>query len=41
MWQRIAALVRKEFLALFKDRRGRFVLIVLAVFGTIVVRSSE
>jgi len=38
MWQRIAALVRKEFLALFKDRRGRFVLIVpplvqLLVFG--------
>jgi len=38
MWQRIVALVRKEFLALFKDRRGRFVLIVppliqLLVFG--------
>lgn len=38
MWQRIGALVRKEFLALFKDRRGRFVLIVpplvqLLVFG--------
>jgi ABC-2 type transport system permease protein len=38
MWQRIAALVRKEFLALFKDRRGRVVLVVpplvqLLVFG--------
>jgi len=38
MWQRIAALVRKEFLALFKDRRGRFVLVIpplvqLLVFG--------
>lgn len=38
MWNRIGALVRKEFLALFKDRRSRFVLIVppiiqLLVFG--------
>jgi len=38
MWQRIAALMRKEFLALLKDRRSRFVLILppmiqLLVFG--------
>jgi ABC-2 type transport system permease protein len=38
MWQRIAALVRKEFLAVLKDRRSRFVLILppliqLLVFG--------
>lgn len=38
MWQRILALVRKEFLALFKDPRSRLVLIVppliqLLVFG--------
>lgn len=38
MWQRIFALVRKEFLALFKDKRSRFVVIVppllqLMVFG--------
>ncbi len=38
MWRRILALVRKEFLALFKDRRSRMVLIVppmiqLLVFG--------
>jgi len=38
MWQRIVALMRKEFLAVLKDRRSRFVLIVppliqLLVFG--------
>lgn len=38
MWQRIAALMRKELLALLKDRRSRFVLILppliqLLVFG--------
>jgi drug efflux transport system permease protein len=38
MWNRIRALTRKEFLALFKDRRSRFVLILppiiqLLVFG--------
>lgn len=38
MWRRVSALVRKELLALLKDRKGRFVLIVppivqLLVFG--------
>ncbi|HSO06032.1 MAG TPA: ABC transporter permease [Pelomicrobium sp.] len=38
MWRRIRALVHKEFLALFRDRKSRFVLIVppiiqLLVFG--------
>jgi ABC-2 type transport system permease protein len=38
MWQRIVALMRKEFLAVLKDRRSRFVLILppliqLLVFG--------
>ncbi|MGE5337267.1 MAG: ABC transporter permease [Gemmatimonadota bacterium] len=38
MWQRIVALMRKEFLAILKDRRSRFVLIVppllqLMIFG--------
>jgi ABC-2 type transport system permease protein len=38
MWQRVFALMRKEFLAVLKDRRSRFVLIVppliqLLVFG--------
>jgi ABC-2 type transport system permease protein len=38
MWQRVLALLRKEFAALFADRRGRFVLVVppiiqLLVFG--------
>ena len=38
MWNRISALLRKEFLALFKDRKSRVVLIVppivqLLVFG--------
>ena len=36
MWQRIRALVRKEFLALLKDKRSRFVLIVPPIVQVLV-----
>ncbi len=36
MWNRIAALVRKEFLALLKDRKGRLVLIVPPIIQVLV-----